>query len=43
MSDLEWQEVPQGRRSARLGVGLGSGAFLRLALRPDAVHSASFA
>jgi hypothetical protein len=33
MSDLEWKEVPQGRRSARLGLGVGNGAFLRLALR----------
>ena len=33
MTDLEWKEVPQGRRSARTSLGLGSGAFLRLALR----------
>jgi hypothetical protein len=33
MSEHEWKEVPQGRRSARFGVGLGIRTFLRLALR----------
>lgn len=36
MSDLDWEEVPQGRRSARLGPGVGNGLFMRLALRQRA-------
>ncbi len=33
MSDLDWKEVPQGRRSARILAGAGNGLILRLALR----------
>jgi len=33
MMDQEWEEVPQGRRSARLMAGARNGTFLRLALR----------
>lgn len=36
MSDQEWEEVPQGRRSARLGLVVCNALFLRLALRQRA-------